>query len=221
MTAKNMQKLDFQHMALSCRCSDICIATTGIITFFTNTSSLTMWYFMSFVVCHHARHKTIVPSSIIWSPCRSYVILHITLGISANKTCRVCLLNHDWAMHWHHVFTLSSPKATKNPPITLSKTYNTSFGICALSIEAPLQYVCALSNFLWWVTQIKYQCKFTFLQLCLACQLVTCNYLRAYSSIYSSKINFNSPSKTCQLSLSSEHMPHKCMMKCKTLWKLV
>jgi hypothetical protein len=72
--------------------------------------------------------------------------------------------------------------------MTLSKTYNTSFGICSLSIEAPLQYVCAFSNFLWWLSQIKYHCKFTFLQLFLACQLVTCNYLRAYSSIYSSKI---------------------------------
>ena len=147
-----------------------------------------MWHFMYFVVWHHAWHNTIVPSSIIWSARRSDVILHITLGISTHKTCRVCLLNHDCAMQWHHVFTLSSPKATKNSPITLSKTYNTSFGICSLSIEAPLQYVCAFSNFLWWVTQIKYHCKFTFLQLCLACQLVTCNYLRAYSSIYSSKI---------------------------------
>ena len=119
---------------------------------------------MSFVVWHHAQHNTLVPSSIIWSPCRSDVILHITLGISTHKTCRVCLLNHDWAMQRHHVFTLSPPK------IILPCLKQHSFSICSLRMDTPFQYqyVCAVYNFLRWATYMKYHWEFTILPLCFA-----------------------------------------------------
>ena len=64
----------------------ICIVPTCIITFFTNTSWLIMWCFISFVLWYHIPYKTRV-SRIIWTPHRSDTILDI------NNTIRTTTQN--------------------------------------------------------------------------------------------------------------------------------